>query len=333
MADVARKEPAGSPRVCDARADIEHRPAILMDSVAPHHVLDVNDNWLTTCNFEREQIVGNTLKLLQGPRTDTEELGRLMKAVKERTTVQVTLINYDGMQRPFRNMLTVEPVEVNGRAYFLATSVIKFLAKQLALKDMSPKARGAASPSSPSPERRSSPPPPRPLPSKPGRATQVGRGFLKVVGLEGCLPRRNEHLLGASFDDERERRSPARVTQTDKDPNRALRYAAWSGDPASVRECLRRGAKIDATDADGFSALTVAARWNRVAMIQSLAMVFGADIEHQDRLGRTPLQVAIEHENTEAAEYLRRLHARQTPEDVVAEGLPPQSARAHPAHS
>ena len=173
--------------------------------------------------------------------------------------------------------------------------------------------------------RRSPSPPSRPLLSKTNGVERFGRGLLKVAGLEGCLPRGNDHLLYASFDNQCEQRATARAAQMDKDPNRALRYAAWSGDPAAIRECLRRGAKIDATDVDGFSALTVAARWNRVAMIQSLVLAFGANIEHRNRLGQTPLHVAIEHGNTEAVEYLRRLHARQTPaEEAVVDGVLPQ---------
>lgn len=330
MADVEQErccEPTAtaSPRVCDARANIEHRAAVLVDGMAPHLVVDANDNWCTSCDFEREQIVGKSLKVLQGPRTNKEELGRLMAAVNKRTTVQVTLINYDGKRKPFRNLLTVEPVEVNGHEYFLGTSVITFLSKQVALRDISAKARGAASEDS---KRRMASPPARPLPSKPGRVQTVGRGLLRVVGLEGCLPRQNQHLLDASFDDERRR--PARGVPKDNDPNRALRYAAWAGDVSAIRECLRRGAKIDAADIDGFSALTVAARWNRVSMIQSLVMVFGADINHRNRLGQTALQVAIEHGNTEAMEYLRSLHLRSTPEDAIEEGVPPQSLRTYP---
>jgi hypothetical protein len=116
-----------TPRVCDVRANIEHRPAVLLDGVAPFPVVDANDTWLSTCSFDLEQVVGKTLKILQGPATEKERLSTLMRGVMENRSVQVTLTNYDATKKPFRNALTLEPVEVSGREYFLATSVITFL--------------------------------------------------------------------------------------------------------------------------------------------------------------------------------------------------------------
>ena len=116
-----------TPRLCDVRANIEHRPAVLVDGVAPFPILDANGKWLSTCKFELEQVVGKTLKILQGPATEKEQLSTLMRGVIERSAVQVTLTNYDATKKPFRNALTVEPVEVNGRECFLATSVTTWL--------------------------------------------------------------------------------------------------------------------------------------------------------------------------------------------------------------
>ena len=51
-----------------------------------------------------------------------------MDGVRARVPViEVVLTNYDALRRPFRNELTVEPVDFGGRSYFLATCNIELL--------------------------------------------------------------------------------------------------------------------------------------------------------------------------------------------------------------
>ena len=45
------------------------RPAVLFSSKSPFPVLDVNDAWLSICGFTREEVIGQTMKIIQGPRT------------------------------------------------------------------------------------------------------------------------------------------------------------------------------------------------------------------------------------------------------------------------
>jgi hypothetical protein len=44
--------------------------------------------------------------------------------------IEVVLTNYDARRRPFRNELTVEPVECEGEPYFLATCTITLLSRR-----------------------------------------------------------------------------------------------------------------------------------------------------------------------------------------------------------
>lgn len=321
---MALCEAPGVPRVSDVCDRVAHRPAVLVSGSSPHCVVDANDKWLETCKFKREQVIGKTLKILQGPRTEKEQLAKLMRAVQEKSRVQVMLTNYDATRNAFHNKLTIEPVEMNGVAYFLATSVITFLCdrtKPLRLTDISPKAR----PPPPQPSRA------RPLPQKQSRSKTLGRGIMKAVGLEGCLPRPEELMSTLSFDETQPRRG-ASLAKPDADLNRRLRYAAWEGDIAKVRDCIQHGAQVDATDSDGFSALIVAARWNRVQMLRSLIMVFGADIQHRTRLGQTALDVAVEWGNGEAENYLRnrmvceKSSRSRTPSEPCEEAVPPELA-------
>ena len=48
---------------------------------APFPVVDVNDLWLQQCAFQREEVIGKTMRLIQGPQTEGEEVGRLMDTI------------------------------------------------------------------------------------------------------------------------------------------------------------------------------------------------------------------------------------------------------------
>ena len=48
---------------------------------APFPVVDVNDLWLQQCAFQREEVIGKTMRLIQGPLTEGEEVGRLMDTI------------------------------------------------------------------------------------------------------------------------------------------------------------------------------------------------------------------------------------------------------------
>ena len=54
----------------------------------------------------------------------------------------------------------------------------------------------------------------------------------------------------------------------DHDAHRRLRHAAWKGDVRLARAMLGRGAKLEATDGDKYTPLLIAARWNRLEMVQ-----------------------------------------------------------------
>lgn len=108
------------------------RPAVLVANSAPYAIVDANDAWLSACSFgSRDQVVGHTLSIIQGPRTEPVILAELMEGVHARVPIiDVTLTNYDARRRPFRNELTVEPINFTGEAYFLATCTITMLSKR-----------------------------------------------------------------------------------------------------------------------------------------------------------------------------------------------------------
>ena len=54
---------------------------MLYDNKPPFPVVDVNDLWLQQCGFQREEVTGKTMWLIQGPLTEGEEVGRLMDTI------------------------------------------------------------------------------------------------------------------------------------------------------------------------------------------------------------------------------------------------------------
>lgn len=122
------------------------RPAVLFSNQPPFPVVDVNELWLKTCGFERSEVVGKTMRIIQGPLTERGEVGRLMDTIflaslpegassiedlkKEpwsppsasmwtkaqpadtdvRQPVAATLINYTKTREPMRNEIEVTPV-------------------------------------------------------------------------------------------------------------------------------------------------------------------------------------------------------------------------------
>ena len=71
-----------------------------------------------------------TENLLLSRQTEREVVQHLMMGVETRAPViEVVLTNYDALRRPFRNELTVEPVDFGGKHYFLATCNIELLSE------------------------------------------------------------------------------------------------------------------------------------------------------------------------------------------------------------
>ena len=91
--------------------DVE-TPQIITSSRPPYRVIDVNDKWLTFCGYNRDDIMGQTLNLLQGPRTNYEDLKPMMAAVKEQRAGEAQVLNYTKCGTEFLNEITIEPMEV-----------------------------------------------------------------------------------------------------------------------------------------------------------------------------------------------------------------------------
>ena len=83
---------------------------VLTTPSAPHTILDINQKWCDVCMLDREQVLGKTLDVVQGPATQTSAAREVGKRAGQRKASYVELINYRGDGQPFINRLKVHPV-------------------------------------------------------------------------------------------------------------------------------------------------------------------------------------------------------------------------------
>ena len=76
----------------------------------PVAVMWASDEWLNFCGYQNEEIVGQTLKPIQGPATDMEKIKEMMVAVRSRTVHSTTLVNYTKRGVPFCHTVLIEPL-------------------------------------------------------------------------------------------------------------------------------------------------------------------------------------------------------------------------------
>ena len=105
-------------------------PAVLFEASPPYSVVEVNNSWLQACGFQRTDVLGRTMKIIQGPLTEMDRVERLMKAVKQKVAYCVSLTNYTKAGHSFTNNLHVAPINATGIAtdlsFYYATSHITY---------------------------------------------------------------------------------------------------------------------------------------------------------------------------------------------------------------
>ena len=106
----------------------EDEPRILSAGVAPYPIVDVNEMWLSNCDFTRDEVVGRTFTILQGPDTEPEVVYKMMNALQHRKNFSGTMTNYTRGRKSMSNTMLIVPVAVVGsdKYYFISTSHFVF---------------------------------------------------------------------------------------------------------------------------------------------------------------------------------------------------------------
>ncbi len=103
------------PRALPCKHPGQPAMVVLTRAQPPYAIVWASEGWLGVCGYSAAEVLGRDLKLVQGPGTDRQALGRLMAAVRAQVGVEgIPLVNYDKHGQPFQHLLSVEPVFEHG---------------------------------------------------------------------------------------------------------------------------------------------------------------------------------------------------------------------------
>ncbi|CAM9517147.1 unnamed protein product [Ectocarpus fasciculatus] len=88
---------------------------VIMTATPPYAVVCCNQSWTKLCGYSQEDIQGQTLKAIQGPRTDAGGLAALNREIERGQAASAVLLNYKSDGTEFLNYLRVYPLVGDGR--------------------------------------------------------------------------------------------------------------------------------------------------------------------------------------------------------------------------
>jgi len=100
-------------------------PAVVCRAVPPYHVIYANSSWQELCGFTSHEMLGRSLRCLQGPATNQQAVNAMMNAVEKEEAITIpSLVNYDKQRRPFVHTVSITPLtSADGSVeHFRATS-------------------------------------------------------------------------------------------------------------------------------------------------------------------------------------------------------------------
>ncbi len=114
---------------------------IITDADAQQEITYVNQAVVDKTGYSREELIGNTPRLLQGPQTDRARLDDVRRALEAREPIRVVLVNYKKSGEAFWNDLTITPICNDAGVYTHFLSVQRDVSErvqyQRTLKDLS----------------------------------------------------------------------------------------------------------------------------------------------------------------------------------------------------
>ncbi|RIY03451.1 PAS domain-containing protein [Aureimonas flava] len=86
-------------------------PMIITDpATADNPIVFCNDAFVRLTGYDRDEILGRNCRFLQGPATNRDDVLKLRRAVEERRSIEIDLLNYRKDGSTFWNALLVSPV-------------------------------------------------------------------------------------------------------------------------------------------------------------------------------------------------------------------------------
>lgn len=91
----------------------KHQAIAITETKPPFKIVDVNKAWVDLCGYPRKHAIGSTLKILQGPETNTQAANALVSSLlagkdeEDDREYETVLTNYRSDGRRFRNHVRV----------------------------------------------------------------------------------------------------------------------------------------------------------------------------------------------------------------------------------
>ncbi|MTH53019.1 PAS domain-containing protein [Bacillus mangrovi] len=90
-------------------------------SLKENPIIYLSKGFTEVTGYSEEEVIGKNCRFLQGEKTSQTDIDRIRKAVKQKESVAVTVLNYRKDGSPFYNQLNIDPIyiEEEQRFYFI----------------------------------------------------------------------------------------------------------------------------------------------------------------------------------------------------------------------
>ncbi|BAM46519.1 PAS domain-containing protein [Amphibacillus xylanus] len=93
---------------------------IITDPNQDHHpIIFANKGYANLTGYEIDEVIGKNGRLLQGEETDPKVINTLKQAIKAEQSITVEIYNYKKNGEGFWNKLTIDPMWVDGKLYYV----------------------------------------------------------------------------------------------------------------------------------------------------------------------------------------------------------------------
>lgn len=99
---------------------------VLTEKKHPYKIIFVNKHWINECGYKLNEIVGKTLKIIQGPLSCQSKINFMNKNLLNNNNFFLSMINYTKNKKPFFNNIFVNSINLdNNLDLFISISHIK----------------------------------------------------------------------------------------------------------------------------------------------------------------------------------------------------------------
>eukprot|EP01025_Chloroclados_australasicus_P034845 TRINITY_DN3556_c0_g1_i1.p5 TRINITY_DN3556_c0_g1~~TRINITY_DN3556_c0_g1_i1.p5 ORF type:complete len:162 (+),score=9.85 TRINITY_DN3556_c0_g1_i1:375-860(+) len=84
---------------------------VITEAQYPYRICHVNQAWADMCGWKPEEVVGNTLAMIQGPSTSMDTKSEMHRVIKNKQEGVFILVNYKKDGSPFFNKIGLIPLK------------------------------------------------------------------------------------------------------------------------------------------------------------------------------------------------------------------------------